>query len=85
MKHLTGYQLAQIASEKLGRTIKPQMVYNYMKKGYIKTTPVKNAKGETVKVVTIEAAAQFIKNLQAEKTDRKAALASALEAVNELL
>ena len=42
--YMTGYELAKFVNEMLTarglKTIPPQMVYNYMKKQYIKTTDI---------------------------------------------
>lgn len=82
---LTGYQVSQVASQKLGRAVKPQMVYNYIKKGYLPSVSVKNAKGEMVKMVTIQATADFIKKLQNPTTNRKDALKAAMKELEGLL
>jgi len=81
MQTMTGFELAALASEKLGRTIRPQMVYNYMKKGRIASVDV-NGKQR----ISLEAAAQFI-NEQSNgvSVDKKARRAELSTALDELL
>jgi hypothetical protein len=36
--HLTGYKIAKLVTEATGHFVRPQMCYNYLKKGFIKST-----------------------------------------------
>ena len=48
---LTPYAASKIASESLGRQIRPQMVYNYVGKGYIPSVVVDGKKFVEVDVL----------------------------------
>jgi hypothetical protein len=77
MTTMTGFELSKIASERLGRTIRPQMVYNYMKKGKIATVDGR---------VTVEAAAEFIRQQSGvTNVNREARLQDLGSAIDELL
>jgi hypothetical protein len=78
---MTGFELAKIASERLNRNVRPQMVYNYIRKGKIETVQV----GDKT-LVTLEGAAAFIKNLaNGTVIDREARLADLTAALDELI
>jgi len=81
MNTMTGFELAALATEKLGRNVRPQMVYNYIKKGRIETVTV-NGKDR----VTVEEAAKFIRSLADGVTvDRKVRRLELSSAIDELL
>lgn len=52
---LSGYELAKLMTKLRGTEMKPQMTYNYMKKGMIKTTEV-----EGRRMVASEVAIEWI-------------------------
>jgi hypothetical protein len=43
-EYLTGYEVSKLTSTLVGRYVREQMVYNYMKNGMIKTTPMPDGK-----------------------------------------
>ena len=83
---LTGWRVADILNEKLTKrgikNIPPQMIYQYISKGYIKSVVVGQKNGKDVRRVTIEEAHRYIKSyLNGEKnvTVSKAQLMSHFE------
>jgi hypothetical protein len=71
---LTGYQLADVLNRKLTdrglKTIPSQMVYNYIRKGYIASVEVVE-KGKTVRRVELDVAREYIKSYLAGERPSK--------------
>jgi hypothetical protein len=76
--YVSGYEMAKLVSTKLGREIRPQMIYNYMKKGKI----VSELVGGTRKV-SLEEVANFIRNFESKTS--KVSRNDLLSALDELL